>query len=243
MQMIAAIVSAPDVTAEKVAIAKELIIMRREMEADEAKKLFAKSFIAMRKDMPQIQALKEVEGRYKFAPFEDIRRIADPVLTRHGFAVCFDTKVEENRMISICTLMHEAGHSVSNQFACRFSKPPGTNDSQGDMATRSYAMRGAFCDAIGIVIDKDTDGTDGRGLGKKISKEQADALADRASVFGPTRVAALLRFAEAESFEEIYEGALNRTDRELTRWENAAKKKEPAAAPGARRCDQEGNLI
>lgn len=206
-------------TETSVTVMERLIAMRREIRQDEAKEAFSRDYIAMRRDMPQIQATKAVDNRYRFAPFEEIREQADPVLARHGFAVRFDTRVEENRLISVCILMHEGGHSERNEFACRYSKPPGTNDSQGDMATKSYAMRGAFCDCVGIVIDKDSDGSDARGLGAKITPEQAADLQHRVRSAG-VDVGKFLEFADADSFENIYESAYPRLDANLKRRES-----------------------
>lgn len=211
MQMISALVNSPDVTAEKVAIAEKLIAMRREMRADDAKQEFVRAFVKMQREMKAVRAMTvvEIDSRpvYKFAPFEAIRKQADPILSENGFGVSFDSRIEDDRLISTFTLMHEGGYSQSNSFACRIlGTSKMMNVAQADMGTKSYAMRGAFCDGCGIVITKDTDGSDARGLGDTITPEQAEALRKRVRNSSEyVSEVKLLQFAEAKDFEEIRE--------------------------------------
>jgi len=210
------------ITPDTVSVMKDLIAMKNDLEEREARKDFARAFVQMQKEMPSVKAIKAVmdgdKVRYYFAPFEHIREEARPILTANGFAVSFDTKVEDSRLISFCTLTHEGGHSQTNQFACRYTKPPGTSDAQGDMSTKSYAMRGAFCDACGIVIDKDTDGDDVRGLGGKVTPQQAESLRKRVRDTESDE-ARFLKYAGADDFEDIDEARYSLLDSHLSKKE------------------------
>jgi hypothetical protein len=121
------------------------------------------------------------------------------MLTRHGFSVTFDTKIEGDRLNSICTLTHKSGHSRSNQFAVRYSKPPGSSDPQGDMSTKNYAKRGAFCDCLNISISHDDDA---RMIGKPIGRALAEDLETRVIRVG-SDITAFLKYAGASKFEDI----------------------------------------
>ncbi len=126
-------------------------------------------------------------------------RTVKPILTRHGFSITFDTESNGDRLTSICTLMHKSGHARQNRFAVRYGKPPGSSDAQGDMSTKSYAKRGALCDALNIVVEHDDDA---RMIGKPIAAALAEDLETRVMRVG-SDVTAFLKYAGAERFEDI----------------------------------------
>ncbi len=196
-----------------VAAFSQLCALKERMEDKQSERDFAAALVALQGETIRVQATKAVNGndgtlRYKFAPYEEIMRTVQPMLTAHGFSITFDTKIEETRLSSICTLMHKGGHARSNSFAVRYGKPPGSSDAQGDMATKSYAKRGALCDALNISIEHDTDGDDARGLGKPITDKQSADLRDRVEACGAD-VKKFLEYAEAKTFEEISEARLD----------------------------------
>lgn len=178
---------------------------------------------------------------YTFAAFEDIRKEADPILEAHGFGVCFDTRDAGDRLVSVFTLMHEGGHSKSNEFAVRYSGPPKTSAAQADASTKTMAMKGAFCDGVGIVIAKYADGADGRVMGDRITPEQAEDFRARLRVLGKDE-AAFLSFAQSDSFENITHAMLNPCEMMLAKAERIHKKPLPPG-PGTAPCDEHGNLL
>jgi len=184
----------------------KVLAMYERMEAQRAAKDFAAAFAAVQAEMPSVQATRAVPGnggeiRYTFAPFDEIMRTVQPILARHGFSVSFDSRIEEGRMVALCTLTHASGHSRTNQFAVRGGKgPPGTNDAQADGSNRSYARRYALCDALNISIDHDTDA---RNEGDYITFEQARDLQYRVLALGPEDK--YLKLADAPNFDSIRE--------------------------------------
>ena len=102
---------------------------------------------------------KDGSPRYRFAPFEDIMEEVQPVLVANGFSISFNSRfMEGGRMVSICTLRHIGGFSQSNEFAVRIGGgPPGATETQADGAAKTYAKRGALCDALNIVVEHDDD--------------------------------------------------------------------------------------
>lgn len=158
-----------------------------------SERAFADALVALQGETIRVEATKAVDvkngvPRYTFAPYEEIMRTVQPILTRHGFSITFDTKIDDQRLTSICTLTHKAGFSRSNQFSVRFSKPPGCSDAQGDMSTKSYAKRGALCDALNIVVDHDDDA---RMVGNPIGKAIAEDLLNRVKLTGSNMISFL----------------------------------------------------
>lgn len=215
------------VTEQSVAVLRELCALQREQEEQGAKRSFARAFAALQSEMPAVQACKAVPNRdgttrYKFAPYEEIMRQVQPILQKHGFSVTFDTSFGEARMKVACILMHEEGHERRSEFAVRIgSGPPGSNEMQADGAAKTYAKRGALCDALNIVIEHDTDGNDARGLGKNITSDQAESLKRRVKATGSDEVK-FLKFAAASSYEEITEDKYGMLDKFLTSKERSA---------------------
>jgi hypothetical protein len=210
------------ITAENVAAFSQLVTLKERMDDKQAQKDFASALVDLQGETIRVQATKAVDQkadgtcRYRFAPYEEIMAVVQPMLTRHGFSITFDTKIEETRLSSICTLTHKSGHSRSNSFAVRYGKPPGSSDAQGDMATKSYAKRGALCDALNISIEHDTDGDDARNEGGPVTQQQADELRDLCDETKSDR-AKFLAFAGASKFEEISANRLSELKEVLVR--------------------------
>lgn len=175
------------VTKESAEVAGRLMELFERSEAKKAEREFAAAFSELQAEMPAIKATKAVPNndgsiRYKFAPYEEIMKQVQPILTKHGFSVRFSSKSEEGKMTMICTLMHKGGHSVTNEFAVRIGKgPPGSNEAQADGSAGSYAQRAAICDALNISVRHDDDA---RAVGHPITPEQAKSLRDRVLATG-----------------------------------------------------------
>lgn len=176
------------------------------MESKRAEQEFNRAFAMMQAELPEIVASKAVPGnapgsiRYVYEPLEKIKRSVKPTLTKYQFGYTMDHEVVDGRVISICTLIHVAGHSRVGRSGRKYGKgPPGTNDAQADGSTDEYADRGAFCAVLGISIQKDNDA---RGQGDFITAEEAADLEARARAVG-ANIPMLLKVAEAESFAKI----------------------------------------
>lgn len=174
------------VTEQNVAALDKLVGLFERMQDKRAEQLFNESFVALQREMPKVQANRpvmnsEMKGgglRYKFAPYEDIMKQVQPFLMKHGFTVSYSQRYDGPRIIVKCILRHTSGHHAENECAVRIGKgPPGSSETQGDGAASTYAKRFALCDALNIVIGKDTDGGQGDDAsvdGANITKEQAE---------------------------------------------------------------------
>lgn len=202
-QMLQAVVEGK-ITDANLATFKQLMAMNAERE-------FSAAFVALQADMPRIVAKTAVPNndgtvRYKFAAYEDIMEQVRPYLQRHGFTLAFSQRFSEGtpqRLVAICTLTHTGGHSRSNEFAVRVgSGPPKASEAQADGAAGTYAKRFALCNALNIVIEKDSDA---KAEGAPITAEEAADLEKRVRASGMP-VDIFLKFCGgAKSFSEIAE--------------------------------------
>lgn len=217
-------------TPQSVEVLKGMMDLYERNEKRQSEKEFAAALVALQAETIRVAATKAVDvkngvPRYKFAAYEEIMAVVQPMLTRHGFSITFDTAIDGDRLTSICTMTHSSGHSRTNRFAVRFTTPPGSSAAQGDMSTKSYAKRGALCDALNITIDHDDDA---RMVGKPIAKAEAEELEDRVKKCGADREA-FLKFAGATDFDSIPDDRYDALDALLARKEQGKpmSKKDP----------------
>lgn len=214
-------IQAGQVTPQSVEVLKGMMDLYERNEARQAERDFNAAFAKLQSEVPKIMATKPVPNkdgslRYKFAPYEEILAAVQPILTGNGFSVSFNSRFDNGRMISVCTLRHISGHSQANEFAVRIGGgPPGATETQADGAAKTYAKRGAFCDALNIAIDHDDDA---RAQGKPIGKALAEDLQARVKACGVNEED-FLKFAGAANFESISDDRFERLDEMLTRKE------------------------
>jgi Uncharacterized protein related to glutamine synthetase len=182
--MLQAILSSGINSEHAVGAVSELTKLWKQTQEWDAEKEFVRAFVQMQPEMKQVQATKAVkakDGSVKFmvAPPEEIDAQARPIYQKYGFAVSFaEGKSEPGKITKICRLQHVGGHCRENQYTCRIGAgPPNATESQADGSAHSYAKRGAYCDALNIVIAHQE--LDARAEGGTITKEQADELARR----------------------------------------------------------------
>lgn len=220
------------VTAENVAAMKELVGLYERMEDRGANQEYTRAMTALQSELPKVIAksvVKNKDGteRFRFADYQTIMDAIEPSLQKHGFSVSFTIRYDGPRLIAVCRMMHAAGHEKTNEFGVRIgSGPPGCSEAQTDGAARSYARRGALCDALNIVVDHDDDA---RAYGAKITPEQAAELEKRAKACGADE-GRLLTFAAADSYAEIRSTKFAAVDEILRKKErdNQAKGAKPA---------------
>ncbi len=174
------------ITNENVAALESLVGLYDRMQAKNAEREFNQAFAKLQSELMAVNATRQVPNkdgsvRYRFAPFEDIMAEVQPKLVANGFSVSFNARIQDGgRIVSICTLRHVGGFSQSNEFAVRIGGgPPGSTETQADGAAKTYAKRGALCDALNIVVEHDDDA---RMIGQPIGKALAEDL--RARVLG-----------------------------------------------------------
>lgn len=224
-EMLQAVV-AKGVTSENVAAVESIVKLYERMQDRDAEKEFAQAFVGLQGEMPKVQATKAVPNndggvRFRFAPFEDLMAQVGPILQRHGFTVCFSSRVDANRIISTCTLQHVGGHKRSNDFAVRIgSGPPKASEAQSDGAAATYAKRFALTEALNIVVAHLDN--DARLEGGTITPEQAEELARRVAETNSSKPV-FLKLAGATDFASIKAGKYEVLDEMLCAKERRKK--------------------
>lgn len=205
LSLIARMVESGTMTAEGVAVVKELVALKEHMEDRQSEKDFAVNFASLQAELGSFRPTKAVPDKngnvkYLYLPYDAIMAVVQPLLRKFGFSVSFSTEFESGRILQTCTLQHLSGyHREFKAYVRVGSGPPGATESQADGAAMTYAKRYALCNALNITVEHDTDA---RKEGEPISAEQAatlrkmvkDAKADEK---------AFLNFAGAKTYEEI----------------------------------------
>lgn len=223
------------ITTESAAALEKMTDLYLRVEAENARKAFAKAKAELQARLPHVVATKPVPNkdgsvRYTFAPYQSIMRQVEPLLSQHGFSISFSQEVDDRRIVAICTLTHVGGHSESNRFAVRAGQgPPGCTETQADGSASTYAKRFALCNCLNITVDMPDD--DARLLGDTITKEQARELEQRLSALGGS-VEGFLKLAEAPSFVEIRASKYGMLVRALDVKEKA-RRSQPPSDPSA----------
>lgn len=217
------------ITAENVAALDSLANLHEKMQAKQAERDFNAAFAKFQHEMPPVDATKPVPNkdgsiRYRFAPFAELMDKIKPVLIENGFSISFSSRCDPDRIAAICTLRHISGYSQTNEFAVRIGQgPPGSTITQADGAAKTYAKRGALCDALNIVVDQ-PDADDANLIGPPIGKALAEDLKARVEACGANEDA-FLRFAGAAHYEAIPLSRYDALDEMLKRKESGKPKR------------------
>ena len=212
LQLIQQVISS-GITPESVGVMERLVALDRDMKKDAAAAEYASAFASLQNGMKSFKPTKAVPGkaladgtipiRYTYLPYEEIMREVRPLCERHGLSISFSTDFAEGRIIQTCTIQHVSGHSKDyRSFVRAGAGPYGATETQADGAAMTYAKRYALCNALNILVERDSDGLDARNEGDAISFEQAQTLRE---LVKETRAdeKAFLKYAGAAKYEDI----------------------------------------
>lgn len=217
-------------TSETVGVVREMAQLLREEKAAEAEKEFNRSFAKLQREMGDVKADKPVYDRagklmYAYCSYEEIHDRVRPHMLANGFASRFSQGMDDKgRIVVTCWIMHESGHSVSNNYTVRPDSkgPPGSNETKLDAGASTVAQREAFCDALNI-IRRGRD-SDAKMEGSPISPEKAKELRQRVlNVKG--NETEFLKTAGVDSFEKIGTATLEVLEQLLAKKERLAMQK------------------
>lgn len=162
---------------------ERLMAVRRELNAEQAKRAFDDAMASFQAECPPIAKTKNVKTdagalAYSYAPFESIIVIVKPCLQKHGFSFTLDTDTEskDGWVIAKCKVTHSGGHSVES--TAKFPLGAGTrimSATQVYAAALTFASRRVFCNAFGIVCgQEDQDGQGEKDKAKGPSSQRDD---------------------------------------------------------------------
>jgi hypothetical protein len=188
----------------------------RDMEDRNAEREYAVAFAALQRELKGFHATKSVPTKtggtkFSYLEYNEIMAKVRPLMEQHGFSVSFSTDFLEARIVQTCTLQHIGGHHRDYKAAVRAGAGPnGATETQADGAAMTYAKRYALCNALNIVVEKDTDGVpeNAKNEGAPITPEQAQYLREQVRELA-INTESFFRMAGAplDKYEEICNGS------------------------------------
>jgi hypothetical protein len=142
-------------------------------QANAAQVKYADAIAAFQNEMPPIHKSRKAD-RFKFAGFDDILRVAQPLLSRHGISLAFDSAHSE-KQIEVTVRVRVGGYFEDRKFTVPVPMSLKVSEPQQYGAALQYAKRYAMCAALNIVV---TDEDDENKIGRAITSEQINELLD-----------------------------------------------------------------
>lgn len=167
---------------------ERLYALKREFEADEARKALAAAFARFKAEAVQVVKTKAIndgplKGK-KHADLWDVVTASSDVLARFGLSTSWAVTRDEPAWIEVtCTLKHEAGHSESVSLGGEPDTGPGRNKIQARGSTITYLQRYTLMAILGLAArEQDDDGNGGgEGNGRSEAGAQAPSFYDQAA--------------------------------------------------------------
>lgn len=213
IQMIERAARDPAVDIDKM---RDLMAMRKEMIADEAKRAYAGAFAMMQAELPIIVERGEIKiGNSKgqgYALWEDINEAIKPVLQRHGFGLSFRTGQTDNKIVVTGILSHKDGHSEETTMHLPVDASGSKNAVQAVGSSTSYGKRYTASALLNLTSRNQDDDGKGAGDGEYISEEQVISIRELIESVGANEKK-FLAYIKVESLATIpvkqYQGALD----------------------------------
>lgn len=161
---------------------KELLSMQRQWQQDQDAKAYATAIADFQSEMPPVfKGRSESKGKYSYAAYEDIMKVARPILKKHGLSVSFSQSETDSTLTVVCRVTHRSGHSEETPFTLPKDGPIKTREganvtsmAQAQGSANSYAKRYCLCNALDIVVTGEDD--DAASLVNLITDKQHDEL-------------------------------------------------------------------
>jgi len=183
---------------------RELLQVREQWEAGEARKLYSQAIADFQSRCPIIEKGDKAHNK-AYAAMDRIWRTIRPLLDETGLSIVWTVNALTDYGLHIeGEIRHKAGHAVPISYDLPMpDKVTGQNAAQQMGSASSYAKRYATCAALGIVTGEDDDGL---AAGTSyVTKEQSDelltildGLKDREGA-----LTAMLEFGECDSVSDL----------------------------------------
>ena len=217
-----------EITPQSADVAEKILAMCREQKRDDARQSFMRAFFALRKELPNFYADKEVQTRTGAVAFTycspgEIKDKLEPLLLKHGFFTMTEQAQDTTGRVTVTVrVFHEDGHEEKSNFTTRVS--PGNSlmsPSQCDAGASTGAERHCLIKMFGLRTRLRAE-DDPRNEGGIITAEQAFELERRVAETNSDK-GRFLALAGAASFAEIHESKYAMLDEMLARKERGGK--------------------
>ena len=218
-------------TAESVAVVERLFGLAERVDARQAEKSYAVALLKLQSECQNVVATKDVDGKFRYAPFLDIWNSVRPAVERNGFTLQWSQDHLGDRIKVILTLQHEAGHKRDFNYTMRLgTNAPGTpSGAQApvlDSQAESRAKRRLLMDCLNVVVDTITTAED-VGDGTLASEQDTHDLYQRLAALGgdATSQKRFLALAGVEAWNMIPKAVLPILQRLMSEKERKATRK------------------
>ena len=193
----------PNVDVDKM---MKLLEMKERVEANQAKKEYARALAQMQPRLPEITergGIKDKSGGVQstYAKWEDVNEAIRPILSERGFALSFRISHPEGKISVTGVLSHEEGHSEETTITLPHDSSGSKNAVQAVGSSVSYGKRYTAFALLNITTrGEDDDGK--RGGGSAITPEQLEALQSQIVHVGAD-VPRFLAYLKIERLEDL----------------------------------------
>lgn len=155
---------------------------------------------------------------YTFAELDQIAKIVNPILSRHGLSYSWDSEVANAQIKAVCHLRHAEGHSITATFSCPATSNLPVSDQQKYASALTYARRYSLVQVLGLTTtDEDNDGGATQHMASATIKAgQADEIEDLLSDTQTDR-AEWLKYYGIESVMDLPVSKFERAKKQLER--------------------------
>lgn len=196
-----------------VMLLERLVALKERVDERDARAAFIAALAAFQAECPPILKTREnsqfqvtragARRSARYAPLEEIDRVARPVAAKHGLVWTWDTRVDGELMHITCRVLHSMGHSECATVSMPYESKAGSSPQQKYGSTQTYGMRYSLTAALGITTaDDDVDGASDADEVEKITDKQAADLADLIESVG-AKLKTFLRFMGVEQISDI----------------------------------------
>lgn len=151
----------------------KLMDLQERYEKTRAAEKFSAALAAFQSECPAVHKSRQAD-RYAFANYDDVMRVAGPIMARHGIAVSFTVDNQE-KMLVITVRVRVGAHCEDYTFPSPVAAGVKLTAPQEYGMTLKYLQRYALCAALNI---RTTDIVDNDGAGL-VTADDIAALEDR----------------------------------------------------------------
>lgn len=198
---------------------ERLVALKERVDDRAAAEKFNAAMAAFQAECPSIQRKSIAEfatnggGKmaYRFATLDQINKVTQPLLSKHGLSRTWDSSVEGDKLKCVCTIRHVGGHSQSASFTCPTESKAGMSAQQKFASALTYAERQSLIQVLGLTTcDPDIDGA----TLAPITFEQVEKLEALIKTSGADR-ALFLKHLKVGEVSEILASDFDRAEKAL----------------------------
>lgn len=219
------------VTADNVAVVERMVALVERQQDRQSERNYVAALAAVQSECQNVIATKDVDGKYRYAPFLDIWNAVRSAIERNGFTLQWSQEHLGDKVKVTLTLQHTAGHRRDFTYAMRLgTNAPGTpSGAQApvlDSQAESRAKRRLLMDCLNIVVDAVTSAED-VGDGSLANQEESDELFKRLLALGGDENSQkrFLALAGVEAWNQIPKSVLPILHRLMAEKERSAARK------------------